>query len=474
MRKQMMTVAVVMALVLGLAGMAMAETLTGNHALGDVLNFTDDGDGVHSITRNGSTFWWADPDGNGLADTTAASAGLNMNSSNITRQDSDLGITLNLDHTGDGSLGGSITNGGSILTDAPGWNDYVGVVTITNAADINVDMIDTSSQNKTPVGGLTVSHTGNLTTNSIVNDETYYAQNPVSFNGNQHGTAVSNIFNAGTISSRGLGSYSVSAAGDVTIQNYHSVQVTGAMSPGGDDTRTYGIVANGIGRNPDAGTVQITNIGAGGVSVPSGINTGNSSASSSWSSQFGDIEIHTAGPVVLGHLFTGSAISSSDNGGNVTVTGASIVVTGDIVMQDTNTTGGNGGILDLTATAGTILIGVEGSATPEIDLKLLDYATFDATGNTMIYGLIRAEDGFAADGVTTGSHQIGTGLQAPTGQFVYYNPTVNPDLLVGSPDGTYILTGGGTLAAFVQPPVPEPAGLGLLGLAALGLKRRRS
>jgi PEP-CTERM motif-containing protein len=281
---------------------------------------------------------------------------------------------------------------------------------------------------------------------------------------------LGNVFSASTISSRSVhGSFAITA-GDVTIQNYRTVQVTGSISPGGSDTRTYGIVANAIGRNPNGGDVTITNIGSGGVSIANGINTGNSDAASNWASDAGHVTISTTGSVTLGHLVTGLLLGSQFDAGDATITGSSVLITGDIMMDEPN---GGDGILALTATGGVITIGEQGSA-PDLDLSRIDYVSLGAAADSTIYGLILAGDGSAADGVTTGSHQIGSDLQAVTGQVVYYDSAVNPDLFAGAPGGIYTLTGGGELKALNVQPVPEPAGLGLMGLALLGLKKRRS
>jgi hypothetical protein len=414
---------------------SLAETLDGHHALGTVLNFTDDGDGVHSVTVNGKTFWWADPDGNGTAGPSYASAGLNMNGRNIARENSSTGITLNLDHTGNGSLGGSITNGGTIGTKAAAWNQNAGVLTITHAANVTVNTIDTSSQNLT-AGGLTVNHTGNFSANSIVNDCKEKSQGSATFNGNQHGTAANNTFSAGTIRSRGLTPVGIAGtAGNVIIQNYHRVNVTGSMAPGSGDSETYGICANNLQLGGTAGNVRIFNIGAGGVTLTHGINTGfgyPGRTGHAWNTEVGYIEITTSGPIVVGSLFSGYYGNGDGNqtGKDITLTGESIAVTDGISCDYPFTSGGSDGILRMRSTGGAgSMIVVTNLNCALFNVANYTFAAYtDSTLSTLVDG--------GASGVVIG--QI-TGvlsnfdytaptpgeLRIPSGQIVHYDPELN-------------------------------------------------
>jgi hypothetical protein len=463
---------------------AQAVTLTGNESLNDgVLSAT--GGPIATNQTDGRTFWWADKNGDGTM--VPASAGLNLATYNLTRSDGiELALGLN-DGAADGALTWSGTSGGEIDTYRDG---QPGSITITGAADIAVSALKTRGVNwGQHSGAIRVYQSGNFQAVRV------YAHG---LDGWMNGGAV--VLHGGGPSAGALQvSDSVTSdgllPGSVTIRGYRSV----AIGAGGIDAHKN----NGA----QPATVAITNIGAGGLSIPLGtISTRDDTGQGSIRN---NITIGVAGAVTVSSLVsragvpaTGSWLYHSSGDVTVTATG-NVQVTGLIDTRQVTTAIGNtvsAGDVNVTSLTGSVTLANIDTSSVRVspasgyraghltvqsclDLKITGTSpnlSFGSTAYTNLYGALSLNTTgagsrievqnldcalfktnnwtFNAGGGTSYIKGVITNLQSyvggdgqlhsdrlrvPSGQIVLYDPKINPHL-----NGQrYLLGGGGILLA---------------------------
>lgn len=388
------------------------------------------------------------------------------------------------DKNGDGTGGDAVTppglslGGNMLLT-----TDSTSINLSLNGGDLTgnsgVVSFDTHRNASSPAGNLAITNVGTISMGGI---ETWN-----NGTGDAGDVAIAtSVLRAGDIridyilASKPAGSNNDKDGGTILIFSSGNVQIQTSGAVAGDiDVH----VANG-----DGGTVTINHDGAftardiltwtpstwtsqdaGNVTLEGdGLNNGASGElnlrtidtrviGASWGDVSGSVHISGyTGVHVTGNLLTENQVSSGggthvpgnitieDIAGNVTIDGVINANAADVTDSD--------GDLSITAT-GTITLA-------SLDLLLVNTVFLDAGGNTTVTG--------ALENFSTASPGDGI-LDAPTGQFIYYDPNVGANAYLGGL--TYSLAGGGELT-----PVPEPASLLLLAGAAIpfALRRRRS
>ncbi|MCG3179260.1 MAG: hypothetical protein BIFFINMI_01594 [Phycisphaerae bacterium] len=512
---------------------AWAATLAGNENVGDgVLSATPG-----SITANGSTYSWADSNGNGTADDPAA-AGLELANYNLTRTGDNVGFTLNLN---DGTSNGSITwsgqgtlSGGKITT-ARAADAGTGAITILGAANITVEGIyaNQTSGNWGAGAAVHVTQTGSFYATGSVSSNSNWGSGTSGVVTLTGGGGAGTLYIGGGITSKGgnpgavniIGYYSVAIAGSVdahklgkpagsnaaainitsigdggvqiggVLANYEdygqgtmadiTVTTTGAIGLGGIDSRA-GTPTSGDWLYHSGGNIYLT---AGGLVQVSGLirtSTANATAHS-YVRNGGNVQIvSSVGAVALADIDTSSVSSNASYGygGDVTVTAhGNLSIVGAINLSSAQA-GKSGDLILTTSAASNGIIYIGDDVTDQLNLAGLGVVSFDSdagmtflAGELLNFATAGTGSGTLADPIVTTQ----TALRAPEGQFVYYNyaPGELNDYLGGNvyrlADENGVAGAGGLL--LIQQ-VPEPTALALLivgcmGLGGASVRRRR-
>jgi hypothetical protein len=418
-------------------------------------------------------------------------------------------------------LGGGtndITGGGKFQAGSGNYNNDVGKVTFQNVRNISLGDIELRQDDG---DGMTVSQTGSFTANDIVNWHRGL-NGHVSVTGGGGGAggafaanSLDNYWakNTGLTVNLGISGYTgVSFAGTVpnhagaTYEWHANTSINAGAGRGGQavaitDIGTGGIVtAGGIwARCKDQGISSITLSTTGPVSIGGELDA-NCAGWFSGGRTVG-VSVNAGGDVSVGGLLTygndNGVTGNSRDGGPISVgsTGGGLAVTGPI---DTACYSGSGSGGDLTVTTANDIvvsstINLNGTSdakdgvlsmnatgpNAKITVQDLDCALFRPTADGTTYTFNAGGGASYILGHLANFDSTDTDpdeLWIPTDQVVYYDPGVTGNEYLGAQIYTvyYGTTPGGLLKPLGSEPIPEPATLGLVGLAALGFKRKRS
>ena len=490
MLKRMMTGVLVMALVLGLAGIATAAPydLDGSQT----VNWTGDPAAPPDLELlDNGTPLSVSPDGEGVYIMPEAGRGLDLGANwlRTTRGSDDPRSDILLNLNGGDLVGtGAELPAGDYVYSRPDGNVSLstfisppssanvgsGHIDIQNVRDISTAMITTGTDGR-HWGTANLYSAGDITIGSEGNRARHIRVDSIDARVREKGRGGAiTIYSSGNVLIQDAsadpipgeirtGGENPGGTGDINISHHGNFVAGDIQSGSGRGPGNVSIDGNALGNDP-TGTFRVANLYTYAREV------------SGWGGSGGTVEISGYTDVTItGNIHAYSNSTAGDHHGGDVIIGGSTGdpnVTGDITVKGNidlsyRDDPANSGNLTLRTSGGSITLA-------ELDLDLLQSAWLDAgSGASWVLGGLH---GFDVDNPDDGL------LEAPLGQHIYYDPFYYDEgnlVLGGNPFpnayllGTeYTLQSGGVLAP-VPVPIPEPAGLSLLGLALLGLKRKR-
>jgi autotransporter-associated beta strand protein len=446
MRTRALNVVVVMALVLGLAGMASAFSISTNQDIDGPADIVGDGPGDNTVTHDATSgYWeWKDRDGNNT-DTAVADAGLDLQGYRILTNG---GQDINLDLNGGGITG---TNTTAISTLYSGGTNPSADVRIINVGTIAMGGIDArvNTYGRNP-GSVTLGQSGTPVAGDIRVDFIYaYAIEYAPYSYGNHvtvyGTGDVLIQNSdGSVKGEIRTSTERKDAGNILVVH------DGSFAAGTLDTQSNGnqdgagnsgyITLNGDANSDGAdGTFECLNIRTFNDRTTYGADCGNVSIS-------GYQTVDITGYVLGRH-------KSNDKASDVTVSAEGDITLGSYVDLSASNVSQRG-VLSLTST------GANGTDLGQITVATLDcddfeYAAFTSfTNTTVVTGDLLNFDASSMN------------LRTPDGQTIKYDPFAAGNGYLGL--GTYDIPKIDGTAGLPDSGVLAPDAVSYVYAAALG------